>query len=219
MIFHRSILIAAAAMMTASCASAPKTPNEMSPARDSFWSSVSALCGQTLHGKMVSNEAVDADMAGRPMRMTVASCADSEIRIPFHVGPLKEGGKWDTSRTWVLRKTAKGIQLKHDHRHEDGTPDAVTNYGGEWDGKSFGTRFDGLMTIAFPVDDESIANFRQNGLDKSVTNIWSVSVRAADIMPRNQNGAVMTPVANSPKFSYELNRTGENARHFKVEFY
>jgi hypothetical protein len=26
----------------------------------------------------------------------------------------------------------EGLQLKHDHRHEDGTPDEVTMYGGVW---------------------------------------------------------------------------------------
>jgi hypothetical protein len=31
----------------------------------------------------------------------------------------------------VLSRTVDGLRLKHDHRHEDGTPDRVTQYGGD----------------------------------------------------------------------------------------
>ena len=51
------------------------------------------------------------------------SCTDTEIRIPFHVGENR-------SRTWLVTKTNNGLQLKHDHRHEDGTPDEINMYGG-----------------------------------------------------------------------------------------
>jgi hypothetical protein len=205
-VYSRIPLTVAAALLATSCTTMSEIATNELRWRDSYWASLSALCGQTLSGKMVSNEAVDADMAGRPMRMTVASCSDGEIRIPFHVGPLEEGGKWDTSRTWVLHKTAKGIQLKHDHRHEDGTPDAVTNYGGSSDGRTI-IQADGVALLNFPVDEESIANFRANGLDKSVTNVWSIGIQSG-----SANG-------NGPKFNYELNRTGQHARHFKVAFY
>ena len=209
-IYIRICFTAAAALLATSCATTPETTSKELRWRDSYWGEISKLCGQTLHGKMVSNEAVDADMAGRPMRMIVASCSDSEIRIPFHVGPLEDGGKWDTSRTWVLRKTAKGIQLKHDHRHEDGTPDAVTNYGGEAL-RAPSCAVGGTETIYFPVDAESIANFRANGLDKSVTNVWSMGIKG-NVCPASSS-------PNDPKFQYVLSRKGENARFFKVEFY
>ena len=205
--YTRICLTAAAALLATSCATSPKSVTDDLRWRDNYWANVTALCGQTLYGKMVSNEAVDADMAGRPMRMTVASCSDTEIRIPFHVGPLEEGGKWDTSRTWVLRKTTKGVQLKHDHRHEDGTPDAVTNYGGE--AQSPGPYAStGALSLNFPVDAESIANFRANGLDKSVTNVWTMSVQSEP-----------SGVPKPPRFTYILRRKGENARYFEVAFY
>jgi hypothetical protein len=214
-IYTRICITAAAALLATSCATSPAPKDYLAQNRDDYWDELSKLCGQTLHGKMVSAEAVDADMAGRPMRMTVASCSDAEIRIPFHVGPLEEGGKWDTSRTWVLRKTAKGIQLKHDHRHEDGTPDAVTNYGGEWSNVSpkpiLVCSAEYSLKIDFPVDAESIANFRANSLNKSVTNVWSIG-----IVP---TACPTDPYKRHAKFTYELNRTGEHPRHFKVAFY
>ena len=213
MSFYSRISLAAAALLATSCATMPDTAQNRLRWRDTYWTEISALCGQTLYGKMVSNETVDADMAGRPMRMTVASCSDTEIRIPFHIGPLEDGGKWDISRTWLLRKTAKGIELKHDHRHEDGTQDAVTNYGGEWVNTAPKTIACAgqLLKIEFPVDAESIANFRANGLPKSVTNVWSIGIQ--------KSGCPADGGGKNARFTYELNRTGEHARHFKVAFY
>jgi hypothetical protein len=56
--------------------------------------------------------------------MHVRTCSENALRIPFHVGD-------DHSRTWVITRTENGLRLKHDHRHEDGSEDAVTQYGGD----------------------------------------------------------------------------------------
>jgi len=60
--------------------------------------------------------------------MEVRSCTEEEIRIPFHVGE-------DRSRTWVLSRSDSGFRLVHDHRHEDGSADAITGYGGSAEGR------------------------------------------------------------------------------------
>jgi hypothetical protein len=135
-------------------------------------------------------------MIGAPMTMHVRSCTESEIRIPFHVG--KGDGSWDRSRTWIISRIPAGLRLKHDHRHEDGTEDELTMYGG--DTKSHGT----AGRQEFLVDEESIALFRSKGLDRSITNIWAVEIGSEQ--------------AAQPVFAYELRRTGENARYFRVEF-
>jgi len=131
-------------------------------------------------------------MAGKALVMHVRSCSKDRIEIPFNVGD-------DRSRTWVITRTAQGLRLKHDHRHSDGKPDAVTMYGGDTaDLGSAGRQ-------AFPVDAESIANFRANGLARSVTNTWTIEVSAAS-----------EPDA---RFAYELTRpAGPTARRFRVEF-
>ena len=55
------------------------------------------------------------------------------------------------------------------------------------------------------MDAESIASFKANGLDQSVTNIWAV-----EISPPGQSDA---------KFAYELRRPeSADGRHFRVEF-
>ncbi|HVS13716.1 MAG TPA: hypothetical protein VMV46_07320, partial [Thermoanaerobaculia bacterium] len=104
--------------------------------------------------------------------------------IPFHVGE-------DRSRTWVVSRTETGLELKHDHRHEDGTEDAVTWYGGHTD--SPGTE----VAQLFPADEHSKELFAEHDLPQSVANVWSFELVAGE------------------RFSYLLRRPG---RHFQVDF-
>ena len=85
-----------------------------------------------------------------------------------------------------------GLRLKHDHRHEDGSPDAPTLYGG--DTREAGT----AVRQVFPVDGESIALFRREGLNASLQNTWAMEIEPGK------------------RFLYELSRPG--GRLFQVEF-
>ena len=144
-------------------------------------------CGQAYAGGLVSDDEADADMAGEAMVMHVADCSENEIRIPFHVGD-------DHSRTWVLTRTDSGLRLKHDHRHEDGSEDAVTQYGGDTADEGTASRQE------FPVDQESITLFEREDLEASVINVWAMEI-------------------TDGMFAYELRRpAGENERFFRVEF-
>lgn len=172
------------------------TPSAPPRAADAFFQRLASHCGKAFSGRLVSNEAPDADMVAMPMVMHVRNCSEHEIRVPFHVG--KADGSWDRSRTWVITRTPQGLRLKHDHRHEDGSHDKVTMYGGDTASEGTAQRQD------FLVDAESIALFQREGLGRSVTNIWVVDVDAAN--------------SATAKFAYELRRVGENARFFRVEF-
>ncbi|HMS20316.1 hypothetical protein [uncultured Sphingorhabdus sp.] len=188
----RRVALLAALALSACAITPPANP------QDTFWANLSAHCGKAYPGKLASDEAADADFKGRPMLMHVRSCSENEIRIPFHVGPKDADGKWDRSRTWVITRTTTGLRLKHDHRHEDGSEDRLTQYGGD-------TATAGTATAqAFPVDAESIALFRREGRDVSVTNVWEVEISDSS--------------AANPRFVYVLRRTGANARFFRVEF-
>jgi len=116
--------------------------------------------------------------------MHVRGCEPAELRIPFHVGD-------DHSRTWVITRTAQGLRLKHDHRHEDGSEDRLTMYGGDTVSVGSASRQE------FPVDGESRALFQRQGLAASVTNTWAMEIEPAT------------------RFVYELARPG---RLFRVEF-
>ena len=190
------ILLAAALPALAACEPTPTEPAATNP-QDVFFERLNLLCNKAYSGSLVSSQEADAEMAGKPMTMHVTNCTRNEVYIPFHIGA--SDGTWDRSRTWIITRTADGIRLKHRHRHEDGTLDSVTNYGGDTAGKGSETRQE------FPVDAETIASFKANDLEQSVTNTW-----AMEISPPGKKDA---------KFAYELRRPDTaDGRHFRVEF-
>ena len=142
----------------AACRTAPPA-SEMAPEQAVFWESLQALCGQAFAGTLTEGTA-PSDSLFRQERlvMHVRSCAEREIRVPFHVGA-------DRSRTWVFTQTASGLRLKHDHRHEDGTEDAITQYGGDTAEAGSPTR------QQFPAD-----AYTANLLPAAATNVWTVEV-------------------------------------------
>lgn len=175
----KAALFATAALALTGCAGQGRAPDP----QDRFMQAIAAHCGKAYVGRVVTSDPADASFAGKPLVMHIASCETGRTRIPFHVGA-------DRSRTWVLTRTASGIRLKHDHRHEDGSSDVLTMYGGDTAAAGTAERQD------FPVDADSIALFRANDRAVSVTNVWAMEV--------------------TPKmFAYELRRPG---RHFRVEF-
>jgi len=182
-----------AALLLAACGQEPgAAPSRASP-QNAFMDSLSALCGKAFSGRLVSRDAADDDLEGKPMIMHVARCDKGELHIPFHVGAEKDG-EWNRSRTWIVTRTADGLRLKHRHRHEDGSLDTVTNYGGDTASEGSAKRQE------FPVDAESIALFKANRLEQSVTNIWAMEV-------------------GKDSFAYELRRPKEaGGRFFRVEF-
>lgn len=120
-------------------------------------------CGQAFAGQLISNPAEDADMVGQRLIVHVAGCRPGEVRMPFHVGE-------DRSRTWVLRELPQGLQLKHDHRHQDGTHDELTMYGGT------AVASDGLA-VQFPADAYSKLMFQALGRTAAPANVWSFTLQ------------------------------------------
>lgn len=186
---NRAILIAVLAGLPLQVATAADSTSHDSrtprPA-DEFIAALSRLCGQSYAGRVTANEpAVPEDpFDGKALVMHVRECDPARLRVPFHVGE-------DRSRTWVLRRTDGGLQLKHDHRHPDGSEDAVTMYGGHTTAPGTATRQE------FPADAESRALFERAGLAASLGNVWAMEIEPGK------------------RFVYELARPG---RLFRVEF-
>lgn len=152
------------------------------PEQEAFWRNLKALCGQAFAGRMVEGTAAtDAAFGSQPMVMHVLACGEEEIRIPFHVGDNR-------SRTWVVTRTPAGLRLKHDHRHEDGSEDAVTQYGGDTVAAGTAERQD------FPADAHTAGL-----IPAARANIWTLTVEPGRI------------------FAYGLRREAEG-RRFRVEF-
>ena len=173
------IALAAAALAACATRPAPADPQAL------FFERLTALCGKAFEGRVASPPVeADAAFAGQRLVMHVRSCSEPEIRIAFHVGE-------DRSRTWVVTRTAEGLRLKHDHRHEDGTEDALTQYGGDTVSEGTAERQE------FPADAFSKDMFVRQDRAVSVPNVWAMEVRPGRA------------------FAYELGRPG---RSFRVEF-
>jgi hypothetical protein len=149
---------------------------------DPLWSALLPLCGKAFEGRVVEGtEPSDDAFRGERLVMHVRECSGGEIRIPFHAGENR-------SRTWVLTRTADGVRLKHDHRHEDGSEDRVTRYGGD-------TRtIRDPLALDFHADD-----YTAQLIPTAAANIWTVAVD-----PGNT-------------FTYALRREAQG-RRFRVEF-
>ena len=155
-----------AATMLGGCVHTP--PRALALPQDRFMDRLQALCGKAFAGRLVTSDAADADMAGAAMVMHVRSCSPSEVRVPFHV--RRKDGSWDRSRTWIVTRTSTGLRLKHDHRHEDGSEDVRTQYGGDTATPGTATRQE------FPVDQYSKDLFVQLNTPLSLTNVWAMDV-------------------------------------------
>jgi hypothetical protein len=180
----KSFLTLAAAVALSGCSTMADRP-----ARDPFFAKLSTLCGKAFAGRITSPPAAaDASFAGKPLIMHVSECSADTIRVPFHVGD-------DRSRTWVITRTGAGLRLKHDHRHEDGSEDRLTQYGG--DSGALILNVAGLLRHEFPADEFSKQLFVQEKIPQSTTNVWAIEF------------------TTSRTFAYELRRPG---RIFRVDF-
>jgi len=148
---------------------------------DAFWNDLKTLCGKAFAGTVAADTTDDPRFKGKPMVMHVRVCEKDRIRIPFFVGD-------DRSRTWVLTRTKAGILLKHDHRHEDGKPDAVTMYGGATSNSGSATR------QHFAADEETVRL-----IPAAAGNMWWIDL------------------VKGEHFSYNLRRMGTD-RLFTVKF-
>lgn len=167
---------------SAGCAGVPPPS---SPAAD-FLKAVAAMCGNAYGGRITANDPATPNdpFEGQALVMHVRTCEDARVLVPFHVGE-------DRSRTWVLTLHGDRIRLKHDHRHQDGTEDELTQYGGDSTSAGTATRQE------FPVDQFSTDLFTRTNRTVSNTNTWAMEVHPGRM------------------FAYELSRPG---RLFRVEF-
>ena len=150
-------------------------------AQAAFWQEFLARCGSSHAGRATIAPEGDTVVAGRRLVMHVMECGEDEIRIPFHVDDNR-------SRTWVLTRSGVSLSLAHDHRHEDGTPESNSGYGGE-------TVVPGTPRAqAFPADRPAGELEHPDG-----TNVWTMAFESGN------------------RFVYGFHRTGTD-RRYRIEF-
>ena len=176
----RTALAPAFALLFTACASAPaaQTPS-------AFEAALAPLCGKAFEGRIVTTDAADDDWRAQMVVMHVRTCDARFITIPLHVGE-------DHSRTWVLMQVGNEWELRHDHRHEDGSEDVLTQYGG------FAATPRDALRQEFPADQATKDLFDRENIPVSKSNVWAVEIDAS-----------------SSLFAYELRRPN---RFLRVEF-
>ncbi len=167
----------AAACLLPGCA-APPAPADP---RDGFMATLHAMCGQRFEGALSYAIDPNSEFAGKTISTQVLCSADA-VRMPVQVGENR-------SRTWIFTRPAAGLELRHDHRHPDGTPDAVTMYGGM--AREGGT----ARSQAFLAD-----AYTARIVSGAETNVWTVSL--------SQDGSVLT---------YRLERHGKPRAEFVLK--
>lgn len=126
---------------------------------DEFWNQLTEKCGKTYRGYITKGAKVGDGFTGEILIMHIKKCSDNQILIPFNVGDNR-------SRTWILTKQEDGrIELKHDHRHKDGSDDEITMYGGTSSNV-------GLKNVqVFPAD-----VYTQTTLPHAASNVWWITL-------------------------------------------
>jgi hypothetical protein len=146
-----------------------------------FWGQLQKLCGKAFSGTIAAAPEDDTAFKGKALVMHVRSCEKDRIRISFFVED-------DKSRTWVLTKKEDRILLKHDHRHTDGTPAKITQYGGWTTNSGSPTR------QMFPADQETV-----DLLPAAAASVWWI-----DLVPGDS-------------FTYSLRQLGTDM-YYRVRF-
>jgi hypothetical protein len=162
------------------CASVPRE-GMLAVQQEAWWTRVRALCGKSFEGRLVEGNATDTAFQRGPVVMRVDDCRPEVIAIRLHVGA-------DHSRTWFIRRTMEGLQLKHRHLHEDGTEAQPTGYGGD-------TRGPGTAGRQEFYADSATARM----LPAAARNVWTMEAEPGRA------------------FAYALRREGTD-RRFRIEF-
>ncbi len=149
----------------ASCGSGPRQEQQtQEPAQEqtlsaeerAFLDNLASLCGQSFRGTETYMQEGRPSWADKDMVMHVTLCEENQVHIPFHMDE-------DKSRTWMFLVDNGKLRFRHDHRHEDGTPEDQTLYGGYSDGT--GTAF----SQHFPADEYTIEH-----LTDTLNRQWNV---------------------------------------------
>lgn len=163
------------------CADDRPTGTSAQTTQAAFWRELADRCGSSYAGQATIVPEGDSVVAGRELVMHVMECGEDAIRIPFHVDDNR-------SRTWVLTRSDSSLALAHDHRHQDGTPESNSGYGGE-------TVVPGTpRSQAFPAGRPAGELEHPDS-----TNVWTMEFESED------------------RFVYGFHRTGTD-RRYRIEF-
>lgn len=132
-------LALASSLALTACTEAQRTPEL--DAQQQFFYELGQLCGNAYEGERVVERQDRDDMLRGDESLIVhfRECDANHVYAAFHIGEDAGMGEWDRSRTWIYSSHEERLELRHDHRLEDGSEDTDnTMYGGytESDGQA-----------------------------------------------------------------------------------
>jgi hypothetical protein len=147
--------LAAGLLLLAGCgpsegeSAAESAATEALAPQDAYWANLQALCESAAPGELLQapDDQISPDAA---LVVHFWECGEEEIRFPLHVDDNR-------SRTWVFIRHDDGLELRHDHRYEDGTEESNTWYGAHTQEEGTANRQDfvtvrGEMTSGWRVE-------------------------------------------------------------------
>ncbi len=105
-----------------------------------FVKNLVSLCGQSFEGAETYTLPERENWQGKRLVMEVIRCDMDTLHISLAVDENR-------SRTWMFMAEDGRLRFRHDHRHEDGTPEEVTMYGG------YANDEGSALVQYFPADD------------------------------------------------------------------
>lgn len=97
----------------------------VAPEQEAFWAALSEHCGNAYRGRVSDvTEYYREGVEGRHAVIHFFDCAEDRLHIPFHLDDNR-------SRNWILTRAGSTLRLEHDHRHDDGTEEEISQYGGD----------------------------------------------------------------------------------------
>ena len=133
-------------------------------AQQNFAANIQSLCGQAFAGQLVTDDPEDAAWRDADIKMHMFDCDGDEVKIALHIGQHR-------SMTWVVSGEAGSLSLRHDHRQKDGSPHALTNFGGTAEGLT-------TTRAEFPANPESVDIFEQFEMPDPSGRKWALEFQS-----------------------------------------
>ncbi len=126
--------------------------------QQAFFNNLARLCGKSFAGRQVYMIPENESWSHLNFVIHVAVCDNEKVHIPFHLSE-------DHSRTWMFLWEEGRLRFRHDHRHQNGTPEEITLYGG------YASRRGTPFVQYFPADD-----YTCQLIPYASTNEWIVEI-------------------------------------------
>jgi len=126
-----------------------------------FVSRLTPYCGRAFPGRVLEDRPVSPEAIWQEPAVVHLRCEREGMVLALSLGE-------DRSRVWLLGRTRDGLHLSHAHNHPDGSPDAVTGYGG-----IAVEPLTSIDRVEFPADELTRHLFVSHGLEDALANVWA----------------------------------------------